>query len=129
MLFHGTPKVNDIIKHGFDKSETNPKGMFGGGFYFADLSSKANQYVLEDMHCGDHNRQSCQAYLRKLLLCRVLLGNTEKRTQSESYDTAPPYHHSITAVPSDKGLRYKEYVVYKNKQIYPEVVITYKIKQ
>ena len=59
---------------GFDKSEANPDGMFGGGFYFTDVSSKANQYVIAGKPCPNHNNISCYMCPRKMLLCRVILG-------------------------------------------------------
>ena len=44
MLFHGSPFINAIIKKGFDERHAHIGGMFGAGIYFAENSSKSNQY-------------------------------------------------------------------------------------
>ena len=45
MLFHGSPFINAIIQKGFDERHAYIGGMFGAGIYFAENSSKSNQYV------------------------------------------------------------------------------------
>lgn len=45
MLFHGSPFLNAIIQKGFDERHAYIGGMFGAGIYFAEDSSKSNQYV------------------------------------------------------------------------------------
>ena len=45
MLFHGSPFLNAIIQKGFDERHAYIGGMFGAGIYFAENSSKSNQYV------------------------------------------------------------------------------------
>uniref|UniRef100_A0A1W2WD79 Poly [ADP-ribose] polymerase n=1 Tax=Ciona intestinalis TaxID=7719 RepID=A0A1W2WD79_CIOIN len=127
MLFHGSNQVGEILSEGFDKQETNPNGMFGAGFYFTDVSSKANQYVFGRNGCPRHGDTSCYRCERQLLLCRVIIGNSLKLTDGRKFDTAPHGYDSVTGVPSQGGLRHKEFVVYKQKQIYPEIVITYKL--
>ncbi|GAB6027052.1 hypothetical protein CHUAL_013779 [Chamberlinius hualienensis] len=45
MLFHGSPFINAIVHKGFDERHAYIGGMFGAGIYFAENSSKSNQYV------------------------------------------------------------------------------------
>lgn len=44
-LFLGSPFINAIIHKGFDERHAYIGGMFGAGIYFAENSSKSNQYV------------------------------------------------------------------------------------
>jgi hypothetical protein len=41
LLWHGTTVPHVIIKDGFDPRVCNLSGMFGGGVYFADKSTKS----------------------------------------------------------------------------------------
>ena len=52
-------------------------GMFGAGIYFAENSSKSNQYVWGiggGTGCPIHKDKSCYSCKRQLILCRVTLG-------------------------------------------------------
>ncbi|XP_051523542.1 poly [ADP-ribose] polymerase tankyrase-2 isoform X1 [Myxocyprinus asiaticus] len=62
MLFHGSPFVNAIIHKGFDERHAYIGGMFGAGIYFAENSSKSNQYVYGiggGTGCPLHKNRSC----------------------------------------------------------------------
>ena len=51
--------------------------MFGAGIYFAENSSKSNQYVWGiggGTGCPIHKDKSCYTCKRQLILCRVTLG-------------------------------------------------------
>ncbi|XP_043406653.1 poly [ADP-ribose] polymerase tankyrase-2 isoform X6 [Chelonia mydas] len=64
MLFHGSPFVNAIIHKGFDERHAYIGGMFGAGIYFAENSSKSNQYVYGiggGTGCPVHKDRSCYA--------------------------------------------------------------------
>ena len=63
-LWHGTPVARLITKEGFDPRVCSLDGMFGGGVYFADKSSKSVRYAGAAKK-GDSGT---------LLLCRVSLG-------------------------------------------------------
>lgn len=54
MLFHGSPFINAIVQKGFDERHAYIGGMFGAGIYFAENSSKSNQYVYGI--CGGQGR-------------------------------------------------------------------------
>ena len=62
MLFHGSPFINAIVQKGFDERHAYIGGMFGAGIYFAEHSSKSNQYVYGicgGTGCPIHKDRSC----------------------------------------------------------------------
>ncbi|KAG8040194.1 hypothetical protein G9C98_000764 [Cotesia typhae] len=65
--------------------------------------------------------------LLHLLLCRVTLGKSFLQYSAMKMAHAPPGHHSVMGKPSQGGLAYPEYVVYRGEQAYPEYLITYQI--
>ncbi|XP_028651298.1 poly [ADP-ribose] polymerase tankyrase-2 isoform X1 [Erpetoichthys calabaricus] len=130
MLFHGSPFVNAIIHKGFDERHAYIGGMFGAGIYFAENSSKSNQYVYGiggGTGCPLHKDRSCYVCQRHLLFCRVTLGKSFLQFSAMKMAHSPPGHHSVTGRPSVNGLALAEYVIYRGEQAYPEYIITYRI--
>lgn len=130
MLFHGSPFINAIVQKGFDERHAYIGGMFGAGIYFAEHSSKSNQYVYGiggGTGCPMHKDRSCYVCHRHLLLCRVTLGKSFLQFSAMKMAHAPPGHHSVIGRPSAGGLNFPEYVVYRGEQAYPEYLITYQI--
>ncbi|KAJ8264368.1 hypothetical protein GJAV_G00148350 [Gymnothorax javanicus] len=130
MLFHGSPFVNAIIHKGFDERHAYIGGMFGAGIYFAENSSKSNQYVYGiggGTGCPVHKDRSCYVCQRHLLFCRVTLGKSFLQFSAMKMAHSPPGHHSVTGRPSVNGLALAEYVIYRGEQAYPEYLITYQI--
>lgn len=61
-LSAGSPFINAIIHKGFDERHAYIGGMFGAGIYFAENSSKSNQYVYGiggGTGCPTHKDRSC----------------------------------------------------------------------
>ncbi|XP_050676368.1 poly [ADP-ribose] polymerase tankyrase [Leptidea sinapis] len=130
LLFHGSPFINAIVQKGFDERHAYIGGMFGAGIYFAEHSSKSNQYVYGyggGSGCPAHKDRSCYLCHRQMLLCRVTLGRAFQVLSAMKMAHAPPGHHSVAGKPSSGGLCYPEYVVYRGEQAYPEYLITYQI--
>ncbi|XP_030647094.1 tankyrase, TRF1-interacting ankyrin-related ADP-ribose polymerase b isoform X2 [Chanos chanos] len=130
MLFHGSPFINAIIHKGFDERHAYIGGMFGAGIYFAENSSKSNQYVYGiggGTGCPTHKDRSCYTCHRHMLFCRVTLGKSFLQFSAMKMAHAPPGHHSVIGRPSVNGLAYAEYVIYRGEQAYPEYLITYQI--
>lgn len=130
MLFHGSPFINAIVQKGFDERHAYIGGMFGAGIYFAEHSSKSNQYVYGiggGNGCPQHKDKSCYSCPRQLLLCRVALGKSFLQFSAMKMAHSPPGHHSVIGRPSDGGLHFPEYVVYRGEQAYPEYLISYQI--
>uniref|UniRef100_A0A8D8SAP2 Poly [ADP-ribose] polymerase n=1 Tax=Cacopsylla melanoneura TaxID=428564 RepID=A0A8D8SAP2_9HEMI len=130
MLFHGSPFINAIVQKGFDERHAYIGGMFGAGIYFAEHSSKSNQYVYGiggGTGCPVHKDRSCYVCHRHLLMCRVTLGKSFLQFNAIKMAHAPPGHHSVMGRPSSGGLYFPEYVVYRGEQAYPEYLIAYQI--
>lgn len=130
MLFHGSPFINAIVQKGFDERHAYIGGMFGAGIYFAEHSSKSNQYIYGiggGTGCPLHKDRSCYICHRQLLLCRVTLGKSFLQFNAMKMAHAPPGHHSVVGRPSVGGLSFPEYVVYRGEQAYPEYLICYQI--
>ncbi|CAG0880158.1 unnamed protein product [Darwinula stevensoni] len=130
MLFHGSPFINAIVQKGFDERHAYIGGMFGAGIYFAENSSKSNQYVYGiggGTGCPSHKDRSCYVCQRQMLLCRVTLGKSFLQFSAMKMAHAPPGHHSVIGRPSAGGLSFPEYVVYRGEQAYPEYLMTYMI--
>ncbi|KAG5841492.1 hypothetical protein ANANG_G00200060 [Anguilla anguilla] len=130
MLFHGSPFINAIIHKGFDERHAYIGGMFGAGIYFAENSSKSNQYVYGiggGTGCPTHKDRSCYICHRQMLFCRVTLGKSFLQFSAMKMAHAPPGHHSVIGRPSVNGLAYAEYVIYRGEQAFPEYLITYQI--
>ena len=106
-------------------------GMFGGGVYFADRTTKSARYS-----GTQRPGQSGQ-----LLLCRVTLGNplllyTPRQNLRRPPDPSPLWpsqlhlwlkggkYHSIFA-PASPLLVMNEYIVYHTNQAYPEYLVDY----
>uniref|UniRef100_A0A1I8I1A6 Poly [ADP-ribose] polymerase n=1 Tax=Macrostomum lignano TaxID=282301 RepID=A0A1I8I1A6_9PLAT len=130
LLFHGSPFVGAIVQRGFDERHAYIGGMFGAGIYFAENSSKSNQYVYGiggGTGCPAHRDKSCYQCARQLLVCRVCLGKSFLQFSAMKVAHAPPGHHSIIGRPSVGGLSFAEYVIYRGEQAYPEYLVTYHI--
>ncbi|VDM41616.1 unnamed protein product [Toxocara canis] len=120
MLYHGSPFIHSIVEKGFDERYSYMGGMFGAGIYFAEHSSKSNQYVygIGGSGCTKHKDRSCYECVRHLLLCRVALGKCFAHTTSNKMAHSPPGHHSVMGRPCIGGLNYPEYVIYRGEQVY-----------
>uniref|UniRef100_A0A663LMP6 Poly [ADP-ribose] polymerase n=1 Tax=Athene cunicularia TaxID=194338 RepID=A0A663LMP6_ATHCN len=121
MLFHGSPFINAIIHKGFDERHAYIGGMFGAGIYFAENSSKSNQYVYGiggGTGCPTHKDRSCYICHRQMLFCRVTLGKSFLQFSTMKMAHAPPGHHSVIGRPSVNGLAYAEYVIYRGEQVF-----------
>lgn len=127
MLFHGSAFINSIIQKGFDERHAHIGGMFGAGIYFAEHSSKSNQYVFGingGKGCPAHNEKGCYTCPRQILLCRTALGRCFYQFSPLKIGHAPPGHHAVLGRPScnglgHNGLTYPEYVIYRGEQSYP----------
>lgn len=152
-LFHGCdaniiPILKDI---GYDPRVSSLDGMFGGGFYLAENSSKSNQYIscpgcgknaiFRDIGCHCRNQDNLEF---SIILYRAVLGDVHI---AKKYDKAK-YRGSERRVrrpPSKEGqtdlydsvmgesiknngdrLNYREFILYEPGQAYPEYVINFK---
>ncbi|CAC5370449.1 unnamed protein product [Mytilus coruscus] len=129
-LFHGTSDqvVDNIINKGLDDRLGGDKAMFGRGIYAAESSTKADQYA--------DNASNRQSHDRKMLLMRLLLGDMYVTGKPEKFVTPPcasclktdcvkGHHTSFDSVVADGKWMFREFIVYRSEQCYPEYLITY----
>ena len=119
-LFHGTkPEHVEDIKHfGFDERSCKTEGtMLGSGFYFAENSSKSDQYV-------DSNPNQKKFYM---FFSRVSLGSSyETANGLQKIKRAPNNCDSVIYSPASNSTSvYREFAVYDRTQCYPEFLIEY----
>ncbi|XP_071144780.1 uncharacterized protein [Mytilus edulis] len=129
-LFHGTSDqvVDNIINKGLDDRLGGDKAMFGRGIYAAESSTKADQYA--------DNASNRQSPGRKMLLMRMLLGDMFVTSKPEKFITPPcanclksdcvkGHHIPFDSVVADGKWMFREFIVYRSEQCYPEYLITY----
>lgn len=132
LLFHGSNFIDNIETNGFDERYAQRNGMFGAGIYFAEHSSKSNQYTFGwGQGCRKHKDKSCYKCERKMIYAQVALGRSLLSKEAIPHCAhAPPGYSSITGRPeSTDNLLYPEYVIYNGDQAYPLFIIRYRIKQ
>ena len=135
LLWHGTQATDIILKHGLDPRVCSLRGMFGGGVYFADLSTKSVRYS------GAQFRQDSG----KLMLCRVSLGRQMVKYLPEQDLRRPPdpfalfpsqfmdwlldkkYHSLFAPCGNLSMLLMSEYIVFHTNQGVPEYVIDFEL--
>lgn len=154
-LFHGCdPKVlQTLLEKGYDPRVSNVHGMFGGGFYLAENSSKSNQYIpcpgceqnciTRESNCECEDQENFEF---TIILYRTVLGDVHivKQYRKEIYRGIDK-QHPVRRPPSKENsnelydsvmgecknyggdrLNYREFVLYDADQAYPEYVIQYK---
>lgn len=129
-LFHGTSPsaAAAICSGGFlaSKAGSRTGSLYGPGLYFAEASTKADEYATE---AADGPYRGLFA----LLLCRVVCSNINC-----CFEADPPVqslvdsiyrrgtHHSILGDREACRSSYREFVIFDKEQAYPEFVIVYK---
>jgi len=152
-LFHGCKDqtIPVLVDKGYDPRMSDLNGMFGGGFYLAENSSKSNQYIPcpgcgknaigYDSGCKCENQQNLEF---SIILYRVVLGdvhiakNYDKKTYrgDKSRVRRPPYNTSLDKLYDSimgesiknggNKLQYREFILYEPSQAYPEYIIKFK---
>jgi hypothetical protein len=128
-LDDGTDLIEIIQKNGFDEHVGALGGFFGAGVYFAEDCSKSDQYCTPD---------SKGHYF--LFLSRVMLGVPHNTDVAMNGIRRPPVmdnrkwtvapgrtYDSVLADmrPRDPNFRFREFIIYKGSQAYPEYLIEY----
>jgi len=111
---------------------TGKGALYGRGLYFAEASSKSDEYAGED--AGD---ALSSKNLHAMLLCRVVCGRI-LYTDAEKPDAellerrcavASGEHDSVLGDREACRGTYREYVVYQAPQVYPEYIVVYRRKE
>ncbi|CAE8742066.1 unnamed protein product [Polarella glacialis] len=125
-LFHGSSPGGalGIGESGFDMSMAGSHvgSMFGAGAYFAEASSKSDEYASEDPSGVFSGKYA-------LLLCRVLVGNafyiTESNIPQIDEALATRQYDAVLGDREAKIGTFREIVALDQAQIYPEYVVIY----
>lgn len=133
-FFHGSKPaaVKNICAEDFKLSlaGTGKGALYGRGLYFAEASSKADEYAGED--AGD---ALSAKRLHAMLLCRVVCGrilyNDQEKPDAELLERkcAVAGSGEFDSVLGDREAcrgTYREYVVYQASQAYPEYIVVYR---
>jgi hypothetical protein len=128
-LFHGTNPAGaqNICAQDFrlDLSGCNKGSLYGPGIYFAESSSKADEYAGDD-------EDGLYRGLYAMLLCRVSLGNpvisTEVKPDLEHFtkELESTTHHSILGDREAARGTFREFVIRDTTQAFPAYVIIYR---
>jgi hypothetical protein len=133
-LWHGTSPESalSIAKDGFstDFAGSARGTMYGCGMYFAECSSKSDEYAKCDPNHVMGKNTCC------LLLCRVVLGESLVMTTGgdSTYGIVEEAMHSgqYESVLGDREASagtYREFVTYTLNQAYPEYIVMYERMQ
>eukprot|EP00397_Hematodinium_sp_SG-2012_P007039 GEMP01007079.1.p1 GENE.GEMP01007079.1~~GEMP01007079.1.p1 ORF type:complete len:841 (+),score=183.34 GEMP01007079.1:60-2582(+) len=126
-LWHGTrPEAAEAITSGdfrVDLAGSHAGTLYGRGIYFAEASSKSDEYTEDDANG-----------LRPLILCRVVCGRINYNDDGhpdvsklvESCTSGS--FHSVLGDREKIRNTYREFIVYDNDQAYPEYIVWYKRK-
>lgn len=130
-LFHGTcpSAASKICDENFklSLSGSNVGTMLGNGLYFAEASSKSDEYA-EDPEDDDSIYQGMYA----TLICRVVMGTTHvdvDRFPNPNRLTASVQRGQFHSVIGDREKvrgTFREFVVFDSDQVYPEFVVIYR---
>ena len=151
-LFHGLPteRAAVVAHHGLDERVCS-RAMFGHGIYFAESPSKSDQYgdktsttgctmlvsrvVLGALHAQRDFLLRTQSSMRRAPCVEgdidtdIQIVKPNGKVQPAKDLCEHERCHSVVAdVPDrgpNKGLRFREFVVYDRAQVYPEYIVTY----
>jgi len=123
-LFHGTSPTGalGIIREGFDLNRARPGAalLFGPGAYFAEASSKFDEYASVDEFSG----------MCAVLVCRVLCGEMYRALRKVDPEVVsdPGFVDKYEGILGDREASvgtYREFVVFRQEQVYPEYLVFY----
>jgi len=131
LLFHGTnPTAAGLICDGgfqISKAGSNKGTLYGNGLYFAENSSKSDEYAGDD-------KEGVYQGLFAMMLCRVCCGNmfvtdeVQPNVENLERNCLQPgaKHHCVVGDREKARGTYREFVVFDADQAYPEFVIIYR---
>lgn len=124
-LLHGSSHAaaEGITTQDFDMTRASPSGLFGAGVYFAESTSKSDEYVEGKVIGGKE--------LFPLLVCRVCLGYVyycdERRPDRRDLEARCLQHdwHSVLGDRKKTSGTFREFIVYDNLQAFPAYIVYY----
>lgn len=127
-LFHGSRPANilGICKHGL---LMRPPGaivtgsMFGNGLYFADQSSKSEQYSMASWSGGSRGT----TYF--MFVSDVALGKVKQYQDAQSHLSKPPAGYDSVQGEKGRSLHHNEFIVYDIKQHILQYLVEFSTQQ
>ncbi|CAE7482474.1 Tiparp [Symbiodinium pilosum] len=123
-LFHGTnDEAAELITKGdflVDKAGSNAGTLYGRGIYMAESCSKSDEYSAENSEG-----------LRCMLICRAVLGNVlysdevAPNVDSLVRQCRNGNYHSLLGDREKCRGTFREFIVYDDDQVYPEIAVWY----
>ncbi|EKX46950.1 hypothetical protein GUITHDRAFT_107301 [Guillardia theta CCMP2712] len=127
LLLHGTPaeQVSKIVEEGMlDERMFSSGGIFGGGIYLAENSSKADEY------CDPDPDGSCWMFLVRTVLGQPFMALAPRRDSRRPprIEGTPRLYDSVIGLSRQQAPRacrgiHREFVVYDRRQAYAEFLI------
>ena len=129
-LFHGTSitSAEGISKTGFriDLAGSAAGAMFGKGAYFAERSTKSDEYVKPTrIKIGLSEETHFAMFLCRVCLCELYRITDFDRSAERKVLGSKDYDSLLGDREAASGT-YREFIVYDADQVYPEYVIIYK---
>merc|ERR1719272_1366583 len=124
MMLHGTSrKLADIIvQAGFEERVANAQGRFGTGIYFADRSSKAEEY-------SGSGKSNLVMFLTRVTLgrpcCTKKVMRGLRRPPCLSGCGQACAHRRFDSVAVAKSIRNREFIIYDRRLAYPEFMVEF----
>lgn len=131
-VFHGTnPSAADAIANeGFKLARAGTFGgsLYGRGVYACESATKADEYS-RDEHLVQHDDPYCAMLVCRALCARVYY-TAEARPDPVLLENMCKFNKFDSVLGDREKARktYKEWIFYKEQQLYPEYIIRYKRK-
>jgi hypothetical protein len=129
-LWHGTKAgLKDVIaKQGLDE-RVAINGLFGHGIYFAENSSKSDEYITPDAagNCYIFLSRVCLGVSQSTLKSTRGMRRPANRSPENIFDSVlgECKEHKTFGKPGACLQRYREFIVFDRKQTYPELLVTF----
>lgn len=126
LMLHGTnpESAHEIAMNSFDMAFACKTGLFGAGIYFAESSSKSDEYVKPNKE-GHFPVIMCRVALGRINYCDSKDPTKDPgRDKLESSCLRGDFHSVLGDRKKARGT-YREFVVYDHYQVYPHFIVWY----
>jgi len=126
LMFHGTkPEAADLIaQNHFDMAFACKTGLFGAGLYFAESSSKSDEYVKPDTK-SHYPMIIARVALGRINYCAELDPAVNPGRDALERSCIGGEYHSVLGDRKKARGTYREFVLYDHYQVYPQFIVWY----
>lgn len=127
LFFHGAkPHVADLIaENHFDISFASKDGMFGAGLYFAEASSKSDEYCVPN-DSGEYPLILVRSTLGKVNYCDKRKPYEDPGRRQLEHSCMSGTFNSVLGDRIKVSGTYREFVIYDHFQAYPHFILWYR---